>query len=237
MIIFYQIRSQLLKTVDLKEEVCPLCKHKGKVQMHILQKYMHLMGPINPLGKYGELDCGACETIIPAKKWNKELDSVYKAFKASAETPSRLWRGTWVLGIFFTTVFVFATIADKFPELLGRHNTSEQSSIELNEKLNYVKEGDVIAVDFAGIRTVEDFKAMYGIIKLGKITDDNVAIKIYTDRFGDLDFIDDLKKTDLDSNKFSAKEIMVSLRQITKNKQVMQEDGTSIGNHIHGFIN
>lgn len=236
MIIFYEIRSQLLKTVDLKEETCPLCQHKGKIQMHILQKYLHLFGPINPLGKYGELDCDACETIIPAKKWNKELDSVYKVYKTSAETPGRLWRGTWVLGLFFTFIFVFTTIATKFPELLGRHNT-EQSSIELNEKLNFVKEGDIIAVDFAGVKTVEDFKTMYGIIKLGKITGDNLAIKIYSDRFGDLDFINDLKKIDLDANKFSTKEVIVSLRQITKNKQVMQEDGTSIANHIYGFIN
>jgi hypothetical protein len=236
MIIFYEIRSQLLKTVDLKEEVCPLCKHKGKIQMHILQKYMHLMGPINPLGKYGELDCDACETIIPAKKWNKELDSVYKVYKTSAETPSRLWRGTWVLGIFFSSVFVFATIATKFPELLGRHNT-EQSSIELNEKLNFVKEGDVLAIDFSDWKTLEDLKIMYGLIKIVKIEGDNVTIKKYTDRFGDLDFIDDLKKADLDSNKFSANEIIVSLKQITKNKQVMQANGHSIGSHIYGFIN
>ena len=236
MIIFYEIRSQLLKTVDLKEETCPLCQHKGKIQMHILQKYLHLFGPINPLGKYGELDCSACETVIPTKKWNKELDSVYKVYKTSAETPGRLWLGTWVLGLFFTFIFVFTTIATKFPELLGRHNT-EQSSIELNEKLNFVKEGDIIAVDFAGVKTVKDFKTMYGIIKLGKITGDNLAIKIYSDRFGDLDFINDLKKIDLDANKFSTKEVIVSLRQITKNKQVMQEDGTSIANHIYGFIN
>lgn len=210
MIIFYEIRSQLLKTVDLKEETCPLCQHKGKIQMHILQKYLHLFGPINPLGKYGELDCRASETVIPTKKWNKELDSVYKVYKTSAETPGRLWLGTWVLGLFFTFIFVFTTIATKFPELLGRHNT-EQSSIELNEKLNFVKEGDIIAVDFAGVKTVKDFKTMYGIIKLGKITGDNLAIKIYSDRFGDLDFINDLKKIDLDANKFSTKEVIVSL--------------------------
>jgi hypothetical protein len=236
MIIFYEIRSQLLKTVDLKEETCPLCKHKGKIQMHILQKYMHMFGPINPLGKYGQLECDACDTAIPASKWNKDLDAAYKVYKAAAETPKRLWRGTWVLGTLITSMFVFATIADKYPELLGRHNT-EKSSKELNEKLNFVKEDDVLAIDFADWKTVEDLKTMYGIIKIVKIEGDNVTIKTYSDRFGDLDFIDDLKKAALDSNKFSSENIIVSLHQLTKNKQIMQANGHSIGSHIYGFIN
>ena len=188
MLYYYEIRSQVLKTVDLKEETCPLCKHKGEIQMHILQKYLHMFGPINPLGKYGELDCGACETTIPANKWNKELDAVYEVYKNAAETPSRLWRGTWVLGMFFVFIYVFSTIATKFPELLGRHNT-EQFNMGLNEKLNFVKEGDVLAIDFANIKTVEDFKTMYGIIKIDKISGDNVSIKIYSERFGDLDYV------------------------------------------------
>jgi hypothetical protein len=236
MIIFYQIRSQLLKTVDVKNEACPLCKETGKLKLNILEKYMHLFGPINPLGKYAVLECDACDKDIPAKNWNDKLDAIYKKTKAETPTPKRLWRGAWVLGIVLGFIFGFGIIAQKYPELLDRHNT-EQSSKDVNEKLNSVKEGDVLAIDFADWETVDDLKTMYGMIKIVKIEGDNVTIKEYSDRFGDLDFIDDLKKADLDTNKFSTEDIIVSLHQITKNKQVMQANGHSIGSHIYGFIN
>lgn len=237
MIIFYEIRSQVLKTIDLKEEICPLCKSKGGIQMHVLQKYMHLLGPIMPAGKVGELECDSCHTSIPANKWNKSLGETYKIYKNSIKTPGRLWRGTWVLGLFLAFIFVFTIIADRFPKLLGHHTDTEESVNILNEKLNYIKEGDVLAVDFADWKTLEDFKKINGLIKIEKIEGDNVTIKEYSERFGDLDYIEDLKKADLDVNKFKTEEIVVSLRQITKNKQIMQRNGHSIGSHIYGFIN
>jgi hypothetical protein len=227
MIYYYEIRSQLLKTIDLKEETCPLCKHKGKIELNILQKYMWMWGPVVPQHKYGVLECDACDTVIPADKWNSEVKDVYKIYKSQLKTPSRMWRGARVFLIFGLFIFCLSV---GFKTGLIKENPfgfkNDAETMEQTSKLiKEVKEGSVL---FAHVyitkeiaNALETTDSHYEIIKIERINGDKAFLRSYEKRYENFQDQYDIKIADLDEEKFSNREIPVSLDQIKRNGNLM----------------
>jgi hypothetical protein len=227
MIYYYEIRSQLLKSVELKEETCPLCKHKGKIELSVMQKYMWMWGPMVPQYKYGVLECDACDTVIPADKWNDEVKGVFKVYKSQAATPKRLWRGARVFLIFFTVIFSFAGLM-KLGVLkenpFGFKNDAE--TMEKTSKLiKEVREGSVLFAQVSIMKeranAIESTDSHYEIIKIERINGDKAFLRSYNKRYEKFQDQYDIKITDLDEEKFSKEEILVSLDQIKRNGNLM----------------
>lgn len=227
MFYYYEIRSQQLKTVALQEETCPLCKHKGKIELSIMQKYMWMWGPMFPQHKYGVLECDACDTVIPADKWNKDLDAAFKVYKTAARTPKRLWRGARVFLIFFIFIFGLSGlmkmgIVKENP--FGFKNdteTMEQTSKFIKE----VREGSVLFAQVSIMKeranAIESTDSHYEIIKIERINGDKAFLRSYNKRYEKFQDQYDIKITDLEEEKFSKEEIIVSLDQIKRNGNLM----------------
>jgi hypothetical protein len=231
MFYYYEIRSCPLKEVELKEETCPLCKHKGKVVLSIMQKYMWMWGPIVPQHKYGVLECDACEAIIPADKWNDEVKGVFKVYKSQAATPSRLWRGARVFLIFFLLIFGFAgliklgVLKDNPFGFKNDMETIEQTS----EALKDIKKETVLYVSVhkneLNKKTGQmDTKFFYTIFAVVDIKDDLAFVKKYDGLWENFQDQYDIKVADLDHMKFIPVKIPVLLDQIKRNKQLMQPE-------------
>jgi hypothetical protein len=228
MIYYYEIRSQLLKTIDLKEETCPLCKHKGKIQLSIMQKYMWMWGPMFPQHKYGVLECDACNTVIPAGKWNDEVKGVFKVYKSQAATPKRLWRGTRVFLIFFIVIFSFAGLmkAGIVKENPFGFKNDTETTAQTTKLLKEVKEGTVLYASVIENETNKETeqpekRLYYTIFAIVKIEDDIAYVKRYNQHWEKFQDQYDIKVADLDDIKFSPKKIPVSLDQIKRNGNLM----------------
>jgi hypothetical protein len=227
MFYYYEIRSQLLKTVELKEETCPLCKHKGKIQLSIMQKYMWMWGPMFPQHKYGVLECDACEIIIPADKWNSEVKGVFKIYKSQAATPKRLWRGARVFLIFFIFIFSLAGLmkAGIVKENPFGFKSDAETMKQTSKLIKEVKEGSVLFARVSIMKeranAIESTDSHYEIIKIERINGDKAFLRIYNKRYKNFQDQYDIKITDLDEEKFSTEEIVVSLDQIKRNGNLM----------------
>jgi hypothetical protein len=230
MIYYYEIRSQELKTVDLKEETCPLCKHKGNVVLSIMQKYMWMWGPIVPQHKYGVLECDACEAIVPADKWNDEVKGVFKVYKSQAATPTRLWRGARVFLIFGILIFCLSV---GFKTGIIKENPfgfkNDMETMEQTSKLiKDVKEGTVLFAQVSIMKeianAIEASDSHYEIIKIERINGDKAFLRSYNKRYENFQDQYDIKITDLEEEKFSKAEIVVSLDQIKRNGNLMSPE-------------
>jgi hypothetical protein len=228
MIYYYEIRSQLLKSVELKEETCPLCKHKGKVELNILQKYMWMWGPMVPQNKYGLLECDACDAVIPADKWNDEVKGNYKIYKTQLKTPSRLWRGARVFLIFFTVIFSFAGLM-KLGVLKENPFGFKNDTETIEQTRNFLKnvtEGTVLYTSVIENETNKETgepqsQLYFTIFAIVKIKDDLAYVKKYNQHWEKFQDQYDIKLKDLDDIKFSPIKIPVLLDQIKRNYTLM----------------
>jgi hypothetical protein len=227
MFYYYEIRSYPLKSVELKEETCPLCKHKGKVELNILQKYMWMWGPMVPQNKYGLLECDACDAVIPADKWNDEVKGLYKIYKTQAKTPSRLWRGARVFLIFFIVIFSFAGLIKSGvlkENPFGFKNDAETMK-QTSKLIKEVKEGSVLFAQVSIMKeranAIEATDSHYEIIKIERINGDKAFLRSYDKRYENFQDQYDIKIADLNEEKFSKEEIAVSLDQIKRNGNLM----------------
>jgi hypothetical protein len=231
MFYYYEIRSYPLKSVELKEEACPLCKHKGKIELNILQKYMWMWGPMVPQNKYGLLECDACDAVIPADKWNDEVKGVYKIYKTQLKTPSRLWRGARVFLIFFLVIFSFAGLI-KLGVLkenpFGFKNDTE--TIEQTRKfLKNVTEGTVLYTSIIKNEISKETGQLesrhyYTIFAIAKIEGDLAYVKRYDQLWESFQDQYKIKVADLDDIKFSPSKFPVLLDQIKRNYTLMSPE-------------
>ena len=227
MFYYYEIRSYSLKTVELKEETCPLCKHKGKIELNILQKYLWMWGPIVPQHKYGVLECDVCDAVIPANKWNEEVKRVYKIYKAQTKTPTRMWRGARVFLIFF--IFIFSLAGLMKLGILKENPFGLKNDMETMEQtaklIKDVKEGSVLFAQVSIMKesanAIESTGSHYEIIKIERINGDKAFLRNYNKRYENFQDQYDIKIADLDEEKFSKEEIIVSLDQIKRNGNLM----------------
>ncbi len=239
MIIFIQHRSHHHKTVTVPNEACPLCQEKGKLKLNIMQKYQWIIGPMTPLLKYGVLECDACDKTIPNKKWTDSLDAIYTKEKATVKTPARMWRGMWVLPLIF--LMAIAIIKIVFPSNGVFANDYEKYNNETHVELQSVQKETVLFVTNANIKTNDEMKNMYGIVKIDKIVGDTVFVKTYSHKWGDYNMVYELKKASLEESKYNQEVLPMSLRDIKKNYILMKLDGkkydpTSLYATINGVI-
>jgi hypothetical protein len=237
MVLFIEHRSHHHKTVSLTNEVCPLCQEKGKLKLHIMQKYQWMIGPMTPLPKYGVLECDACNKTIPNNKWNDTLDAIYKKEKTTVKTPTKMWRGMWVLPLIF--VAFIGALKIIFPSSGLSTSDYEKHNKDTRIELQSVQKETVLFVtNTNNIKTNEDMKSMYRVVKIDKIVGDTAFIKTYLQKWGDYNMVYELKKASLDESKYSQEVLPMSLSDIKKNQILTKLDGKKYDpSSLYGTIN
>ena len=99
MFFYYQVRNHHYKTEAVAHVACPICHTTGHLHISIMQKYMWVLGPVAPSGKFAMAFCEHCNSYIPKVKWTDEMDSAYQGLKHGLKTPRRLYRGLIVFPI------------------------------------------------------------------------------------------------------------------------------------------
>lgn len=239
MIIFIEHRSHHHKTVGLPNEVCPLCQDSGKLKLHIMQKYQHFIGPLTPLPKYGVLECDACDKTIPNKGWNAKLDAIYKKERASVKTPSRMWRGMWVLPLMFLLFIGALKIA--FPSEGMTMEEYDKNVAASRELIRAAKVGDILYISHSGVQSQEDLKTNNAVVQIAKIVGDTAFMKTYPERWSIGYDHNKIKKTDLDLARFSNELIPMSYSTITQNLLLTtlkgkENEGSSLYATVKGII-
>lgn len=141
MFYYYQLRNHHYKTESLPLILCPLCLHAGSVSMSLMQKYYWMIGPVTPSSKYAIAWCEHCGNYIPKVKWSDEMDLFYNYLKKGIKTPSRLYRGLWVvplvLAAFIGTLFLVFNISD---------SRQKDRAATVTEAVMHPQRGDIFQV-------------------------------------------------------------------------------------------
>jgi hypothetical protein len=205
MIIVYQIRSKLAKTVEIENIGCPQCHNKGGLKMYFYQKYTWLIAPMLPAGKSAILDCTFCNQSISTKNWTKELHIFFKIEKRNMPIPFRYFSGFIFCILLFLVplVLVKAGISNPF------HLKDDSAKIEqarIDQAL--IKENDYLFVGLINNERNLKFK----VVKVVKTEGNETAIirqsiKTYnqfqdqydlnSSNFSETDFETDTKKINL----------------------------------------
>ncbi len=216
MVLFIEHRSHHHKTINLPNECCPLCGEKGKLKLHLMQKYQHMMGPLTPLLKYGVLECDACDSTIPNKKWTDSFDAIYKKEISQIKTPARMWRGMWVLPLVCVALIGIIKVASALDS--GRKSDYELEQIQMKKDILSINEKSILFGSSLDLKTNEEAKTPFRVYKIEKIKGDTAFISTYSNKKYQFNDRIDLHISDLDNSKFSETTIPSSLKTI-KNEQ------------------
>ena len=208
MLIFYQIRSKHIKTVDLSDQTCTTCKNKGVLKMHFFQNYLWLFGPIAPAGKHATIECTVCNTTLPNKKWTKELDAIYKKEIKTIKTPLKMWRGFVILWIFILGILFY--VYQSFTTPNDYQTILNNKEVNLANIKNF-KEGDVL---FISILEKNKNYPISTVAKVEKIEGNKTTLVKYEEEIQYFKQID-LHLSDIDPSKFN-QEIEVKTDAIRK---------------------
>ncbi|RYY54338.1 MAG: hypothetical protein EOO09_14780 [Chitinophagaceae bacterium] len=185
MFIYYQIRNHHYRTEAVPAVTCPLCNHRGRMQMSILQKYTWLAGPMAPSAKYAIAWCENCNQYIPRVKWTDEMDTTYVQLKQGLRTPARLYRGLWVLPLLLVLLVggILAAIS------ISSGNSRANQAFVLDATL-HPKPGDIFQVTHSAGQ--ENFYTWY---KVSRITADSVYMQEAKEHAVELNDLDDIPAT------------------------------------------
>ena len=223
MFFYYETRTHHHKTIQLQDQLCPVCKNRGVLKMHLQQSYMWFFGPMIPSIKSAVLECEFCQTTIPNKKWNSELDAIYQKEKVAAKTPISLWRGSIVIVSFLliTTGMMKAGITNPF----GLQDDQEVQQ-DSNERFKTIQVNDMMYISFADVNH-KGATTDNGIMKVVSIDGNKLGVKIYDQRFDKMNFGYDLKLSDIETSKFNSEIQFYDLEKFHKNFNLHLLDNSS----------
>lgn len=141
MFFYYQIRNHHHKTEAVPQLTCPVCHTTSQVHISIMQKYMWLLGPIVPSGKFAMALCEHCNNYIPKVKWTDEMDSVFQSLKKDVRTPRRLYRGLIVFPLFIALIVGVILLYVKFSS-----NKQQNNQALIKEAIAHPRKGDIFQI-------------------------------------------------------------------------------------------
>lgn len=145
MMVYYQIRHYLHGSTACPQVTCPLCKHKGGINIAIRQRYTWFLGPVAPGAKYGLAGCDICRKAVPDRKWTDELERCYRSLSARVKTPLRLWMGVMIVPV------ICAIVVFTGDFLLSQQRSNEETNEYLiREYVAHPRAGDVYQVIVRG---------------------------------------------------------------------------------------
>jgi hypothetical protein len=228
MLVAYELRSFHHKTVEVENDICPLCQQKAELKLHLMQKYVWcflLLGSTLPSKKYGVLECNACKKAIPTKNWSNEIKAIYNAQKALLKTPIRFWKG-WIflMCLMVGTYFWFAK---------GKNRSNKISNV--GTELQSIKEGDVLAVsEFVTTKENAGYSTENSIVKVQKIEGNKVYLITYPNHYSWHEALE-MEKDDFDSKKFGKETTNISLQKIKEGRLVkLNAKGIEMGETYAG---
>jgi hypothetical protein len=141
MFFYYQVRTHHHQTEAVPQLTCPVCHTTGHLQMSIMQKYMWVLGPIAPSGKYAVAFCEHCNNYIPKVRWTDEMDSAYQRLKQGIKTPGRLYRGLIVFPLAMALIIGAVMLYVK-----TSNNKKEDNQALIKEAIKNPQKGDIFQI-------------------------------------------------------------------------------------------
>lgn len=166
MFFYYQVRTHHHKTENVPALPCPVCHTAGHLQMNLMQKYMWVLGPVAPSGKYAVAYCEHCSQYTPKVKWTDEMDAAFRRLKQDAITPGRLYRGLLVFPLLVAAVIGIALLFVK-----GSQHKQENNQALIKEAIAHPKPGDIFQITHT-----DGTKADYTYFKVARVQGDSVYV-------------------------------------------------------------
>lgn len=210
MIIIYQIRKYLHKSVDLPNQTCCNCKTEGSLRMYVSQKYTWLISPMFPSVKLAEIRCEKCGHLFPSINWTKEQQETGEKEIANTKTPAWMWRGLYILPL-----IVVATIGIFILVLKNTGNAYEEEINLRNERLKNLHAGQTLYLFDFKAKSVEKANTFSYI---EKIDGDTIFLKDYKRETG---MLEGWQKMHI--NDFAPYELSNETRKLSK-KRIFDND-------------
>jgi hypothetical protein len=167
MFFYYQVRTHHHKTEVVEQLTCPLCHTAGQVHISVLQKYMWVLGPIAPSGKYAVAYCEHCNQYIPKVRWTNEMDKDFNLLKKDVKTPGRLYRGLIVFPLAVAAIIGVTLLVVK-----SRNNKQQDNQALVKDAIAHPHAGDIFQITHT-----DGTKADYTYFKVTGTKGDSVFVK------------------------------------------------------------
>jgi hypothetical protein len=167
MFYYYQIRNHHYKTEAAPYVKCPLCGRPGFMHMSIMQKYTWMIGPLAPMAKYAIAWCENCGQYIPRVKWTDEMDTAYVGLKQGLKTPTRLYRGLWVMPL-----IIVAFIGTLLTVIYTTNHRQQNNQSFVKEVTANPQPGDIFQINHSMGQST-----YYTYFKVARTTGDSVYIQ------------------------------------------------------------
>ena len=142
MFFYYQIRNHHYKTEAAPHITCPVCHTAGGVHISIMQKYMWVLGPIVPSGKFAMALCEHCNNYVPKVRWTDEMDSTFQSLKQGLKTPGRLYRGLVVFPLAIALIIGAIVLFTKV-----KSNKQQNNQALIKEAIAHPRKGDIFQIN------------------------------------------------------------------------------------------
>ena len=199
MFFYYQVRTHHHKTEVLPHLACPLCHEAGQLNISVLQKYMWVLGPVAPSGKYAVAFCEHCNQYIPKVRWTDEMDREFNNLKKDVKTPGRLYRGLLVFPLAVAAIIGVTLLFVK-----TKNNKQQNNQALVKEAIAHPRVGDIFQITHT-----DGTKADYTYFKVVSTSRDSVYVKPGKAHLKDVKNWDDIPVED---NAYEAQPVGFSMK-------------------------
>jgi hypothetical protein len=223
MIILYELRNKLVKTISPIAPACPLCQANASLTMQIFQNYVWCFAPMFPSGKSAVINCGSCQKTLPVKSYTTELDAIYRAQKKEVGTPFKYISGTVGFLAFFILFFSVLIFIDKRAQ---KDYTTEINNAVTN--ISTVNNGDVL---FVGVMQNNNQPLNFKLLQIQKILPDSAAV-CFLSKQSFSAFTSNLNTTDYSAANFEPTPIEIDISNLQYNEAIFPRKSATTKNTV-----
>jgi hypothetical protein len=201
MFFYYQVRTHHYKTEAVPQLTCPVCHTASHLHISVMQKYMWVLGPVAPSGKYAVAFCEHCNNYIPKVKWTDEMDSAYQGLKRGLKTPGRLYRGLIVFPLAIALIIGVVLLFVKV-----NNGKREDNQALIKEAIAHPRKGDIFQITHT-----DGTNTSYTYFKVAGSQGDSVYVNPSTIHITDIKKMKEWDEVPVANNAYEAKQIGFSI--------------------------